>query len=174
MTDTGNTISDSSWVDISRQFAKEQMETDTSITQEASTVSQGTRVDAYSGEFTSQYEAMFQLNRGKLPWGEFFPPKDFVMLRNRLYTHYLIPSIGSQAELEDLHQRVLSSIDAIKTLEPEGAHKGSRFLTEWNSKEFKEKAEDEANKVNNMLTQVKDLNKMIVEINSRRAQYKKS
>lgn len=118
MTDStaiGNT-SDPIWMDASRKWAQDQKNIDKSYVADASTVSQGSKVDVYHAEFKSQYEQLFGLRKGKVHWAEFFPPEAFFNLKNRLFTYTLVPSLGTPETLKKLQNSLDPKMEGSKEI----------------------------------------------------------
>lgn len=155
------------------RFAKDQELIDPSITKEASFVSLQTIVDVASPSFLSEFDRLFQLNQRYTPWAFLIEPKGYNLQKRRLFTHQIIPSLGTEefllSQVQKIRDKVAASKqDRIKQREEEG---GSKYAWEDEREEADEDRESKA--LIALLEYIKVLDTLMVQINARRSQYSK-
>jgi hypothetical protein len=146
------------------RYAEDQKELDVKILKESKIIPQQAEIDVTVPYFPSEFEALLETQKRNAPWALFYAPLRFSEQKRRLFSHSIIPSLGSEDKNELLIQRV-SSRSHVKQQYEESI--------EWQEKREIEDEEREKKILIALLTLVNQLNKVLIDINSRRGQYHK-
>ncbi len=147
------------------RYAHDQTILDPQFLEKPGMVSTHSDIASLSSIYASEFEKLFGLQNKNMPWAEFSPPAKTRIHKNRYFTHRLILGIlGTEYdEQEDLFEEEEETEEMIE--KAEGAKK--KFFQR--TKSF----EKERSAIINVLSSIKELNKMLEECNARRLQYQK-
>ena len=136
-------------VDISTRYAQDREAYDETFIRDARGIPDQTKVSITEPAYSSEFDMLFGLGAGKTSWSSFVPPLKYRASRRRLFAEQLIPALGSPEKQETQIQRLKS------------------FPTETSE------ITAEKEKLLSLLNNVHDMDKWLIDINSRRSQYQK-
>lgn len=151
-------------VDPSKRYARDVEGTDRKFFQDSSKVSQSTSVTVNS-PFFSDLEELFGTLIKTPSWADFAPPPDFSSHVRSLFTHQLIPSLGSPEKLEQDIQ--LIDEKSAKNQEEQQNQSGQ------DSSEQEAHGKSEKEKILAMLQCVQKFDKILTLINARKGEFHK-
>lgn len=162
-------------VDVSTRYAQDQEFLDQKILKEARGIVPQTQIDVTQPAYPSEFDSLFGLSKRNLPWADFVAPVRFNEQKKRLFTHQLIPSLGSFDKKENQSQKILAKAQA--QLNKKVIRKDDERNEDPKKKFNEELLEKEIDKQKKILIKLLDcivyLDKNISFINSRRTQYQK-
>jgi len=162
-------------VDVSSRYAQDQKKYDKKLIKEARGIAPQTTIDVTVPSFSSELDTLLDSEKKNQPWAEFEIPMRYNEQKKRLFTHQIIPSLGTPDKKESQAQKIISKLQAHVT----------RLRAEEDKEETKdpkkkfasEKEEKELEKQKTVLIKLLDcilhLEKNISFINGRRTQYQK-
>jgi hypothetical protein len=145
-------------VDSSTRWAQDQSQLDTSLIKEAPMISTQTEIDVTLPSFASEFDLLFGSIYRTSPWADFFSPPKYHEQKKRLFTFQIAPSLGSEERLDGQMQRIQATSDQEnhnkqdQGEEPEDKEKGSLLK---------------------LLKELHDLDRFLIDINTRRTQYQR-
>ena len=137
-------------VDISSRYAEDQASLDETFLADARIIPQQTKVSVTAPSFASEFAILFELGKRGAQWASFYAPPRYYAYRRRLFAEQLIPDLGSPEMQESQMQRIES------------------YLEEENTEIHTEKG-----KLLKLLKSLHAFDQLLIDINSRRAQYQK-
>lgn len=161
-------------VDPSIRYAEDQEKLGSNYADE-SFIFSNAEVDVSSPSYLDELEALFQTRQKNLSWAAFYFPKLLSKRKRNLFTHVLFPFITQQQSFEAYRDKILKRLrkrsDFFKKRKFERQKKGL-------PQDFDEEIDhDAANKESHSLIELFNLihflDKVLVELVSRRDQYKK-
>ena len=160
-------------VDVSSRYAEDQKLLDEKIIKEARGIAPQTIVDVTQPYYSSEFEALFELGRRNLPWADFQAPAKYNEQKKRLFTHQIIPALGTPDKKDNQTQKIIAKAQnhLAKRQQEKDQQKEPK-------KKFIEEREDlQIDKEKKVLIKLLDcivyLDKNIADVNSRRSQYQK-
>lgn len=159
--------------EASQIYAERKEAYDASHIKEAPTIPDKTRIEVTSPSFTPELDELLKSQPSSITWASIPPPRGYYQQRNRLFTSQLIPSMGSEDKQESQTQKILAKIKSMteqKTLDEKGVQNKRQQYEQERSLEEEEK---EKKVLTALLEKITHLDKLIIEINSRRTQYQK-
>lgn len=162
-------------VDVSTRYAQDVSTLDESILKDARGITLQTQIDVTLPAFASEFEMLFELSKKNLPWAEFNPPLRYNEQKKRVFTHQLIPSLGTQEKRERETQKIIAKADTYVAKREGGKDREGQKNPQ---KKFMELQEEElVKKEKKILIKLLDciiyLDKDVAAINSKRSQYQK-
>lgn len=134
-----------------------------------------TEVDVSIPSYWDQYELLFQTKKRHQSWAEFFIPPFYNEQKKRLFTHLILPFLGSRDNYEILKRKIKERINRDKLRYEE--EKKKRFQQgleyDWEEELNRDAAEKESKTLVSLIELINFLDKILEEINSRRNQYQK-
>jgi len=147
------------------RYAEDQKELEqVKLFKEARVIPRQAEIDVTVPYFPSEIESLLEVQKRNIPWGQFYAPLRYAEQKRRLFSYSIIPSLGSEDKNELLIQRISSRPHVPQRLEE---------VVEWQEKREIEDEEREKKILVALLKQVNQLNKVLIDINSRRGQYHK-
>lgn len=144
------------------RYAKDQKQYDERLIKEAGRIPQQTEVAVTSSYFPSEFDLLFQTGLRNLQWAFFAPPPLFSEQKKRLFTFLAVPSLGSTEKKGAQATKIRSRV-----LEPTGERERPQAQLQ----------EEHDKREQAILTKLFDLlvviDRILIEINSRRGQYHK-
>lgn len=157
-------------MDVSTRYAEDQKILDKTLIKEAQTVTDQTQVDVTAPFFPSEVDALLHANSLQKSWALFFPPNLFFEQKKRLFTFQSVPSLGSEDKQASKVDKILALLENKQFKEK---REDKRKQQEQNSQEVEEEEEKEKKVLTDLLQTIAFLDKLLVDINSRRSQYQK-
>ncbi|MBI3211427.1 MAG: DUF5399 family protein [Simkania negevensis] len=160
-------------VETSIRWAQDQKYLDKSIIEESRFVTKQARIDVSLPFFKSEFDLLFQLKKRYRQWADFLPPKGFYEQRMRIFTFQVAPSLGS----EDLQQVQLGKIkekltdEKKKREEKKAQGEGAEYP--WQEEREDRDEEKEAETLVDLLEYIIKMDKLLMDIQSKRSQYSK-
>lgn len=157
----------------SNRYAEDRKWFDEKIIKEARAIPPQTEIEVSIPSFASELDSLIHLDFTRYVWATFFPPKKYLEQKKRLFTHLVIPSLGSEEKIEAQAQKILAKLRALaeKRQAEQGASKEGRDA-QLEKREIEEE-EKEKKALTLLLETVSSLDKFLIDINSRRSQYQK-
>ena len=147
-------------IDASIRYAKDKELFSPKFIEESSIVSRKSEISVLTPYLPSEFDQMFSSAKTIL-WALFSPPPDSVALTNSLFSHQLVPSLGTYDKQDDLEQVLEDALQRQKD-----SHQGQ-------SDKEKQQEEKEKQLIKNLLVCIGKLDKSLTLINSRRNQYQR-
>ena len=162
-------------LDVSTRYAQDQVFLDDKIIKEASAIAPQTQIDVTQPSYPSEFEALFGLSKKNLAWAEFTPPVRFNEQKKRLFTHQLIPSLGSADKKENQSQKIVAKVQAQlhRRLTPKNQDEDQNRRNQFHNEQEDKELEKEKKILIKLFDCIVYLDKNISFINSRRTQYQK-
>ncbi|MBI2742889.1 MAG: DUF5399 family protein [Chlamydiales bacterium] len=132
--------------------------------------SQAAEVDVTTPSYASEFDALFGISKRNAPWADFSAPPKFHEQKRRLFTHQILPSLGTADKKEVQSQRIIDLVETTKKRKETMASEGKETLQM--NREFEEE-ESEKKVLLNALNRISTLERTLIDINSRRGQYHK-
>lgn len=146
-------------VDISTRYAEDRALFDESFIRDARTVTTQTSVTSTTPAHLPEFDLLFDLTQRKASWATFYAPPQYYATRRRLFAEQMIPEIGTP----DKQEAQLHRIEAVGDEEK----KRHALPTEI------EQVEQEKQILLKLLSNLHTFDQLLIDINSRRAQYQK-
>ena len=147
-------------VDISSRYAADREVYEESLIKEARLIPHQTRITATLPSYTSEFDTLFKLGQKRALWVSFCSPPNYHASRRRLFAEQLIPYLGPS----DLQESRLERIEAVGKEEKKKKHSLPKEERE---------VEKEQQILKNLLQRIHLFDQLLIDINSRRAQYQK-
>lgn len=165
-------------VDVSSRYAEDQKRLDASIMKEARGVGRQAEIDVTIPYNPSEFELLFDTGKRNVPWADFPPPPLYGEQKKRLFTFQVVPSLGSDDKLEAQIERITALIPPETVKAEEAFQAGEREeqrqkRRKWEDERDKEEKEREKKILIILLQNIENLDKNLVDINSRRGQYQR-
>lgn len=155
-------------MDVSTRYAEDQQHLDVGLIKEAHAIPVRTQIEVTTPGTPSEIDALVNAEATHLVWASFYAPSQYFEQRKRLFTHLLIPSMGSEEKQESQAQKVLAMLLARTEAKEELGKK-----EQYEQQLALEEEEKEKNALTTLLKTISIYDKLIIEINSRRGQYQK-
>lgn len=146
-------------VDISTRYATDREGFDETFIKEARTIPAQTRIATTTPSYSSEFELLFDLGKRGSRWALFKAPSQYFSYRRRLFAEQLIPEMGTPELQETQIERIEAVGDEEKKKQP--------------TAEEEEEVEKEKAILLKLLNNIHNFDQILIEINSRRAQYQK-
>jgi hypothetical protein len=160
-------------MDASARYAEDQKIYDQALIKEAKGIPVQTEIEVTIPFFPSEMEALLRLTPLQASWASFIAPILYFEQRKRLFTFQSIPSLGSEDKKESQAQKILSKLQLLE----EKHKKEDREEKDQKKRREQELAFQEEEREKKILTTllqtIVQIDKLIIDINSRRSQYQK-
>ena len=143
--------------DVSERYAKDQ-NIDTSYIKGARTIPSQTEIDVSTPFFPGELDLLLQAQPTHVSWSSLPPPPAYHEQRKRLFSFQITPTIGPEGKWESQAQKALEKLQSI----PDDPTENTKDFTLKPKKVFTA-----------LVHAINDLNKSIIDINSKRSQYQK-
>lgn len=150
-----------------KRYAVDQKNLDTHYITDAATISAHFEIASISTLFPSQFELLFELQQRNRPWAFFLPPLKYHLQSNRFFSYCLLPSIkiNDQEKREKEKEEEEEETDPILLKKIKQAIKGKRqTLADF---------EREKTTLISLVESIQHLDKILVQINTKKQQYQK-
>ncbi|MFI5334641.1 MAG: DUF5399 family protein [Chlamydiales bacterium] len=154
-------------IKIHERYAHDQKVYDRSFVRDASIVTHHADIAATSAIYSSQHEALFELNVKNHAWAHFTPPALYYRARNRFFSYTILPFLSFDEENE-------SNVE-----EQEEEEEKKNPLKKKTLEAVKGKNQDpslferDKSKIIHLLETVDHLNEILGQINAKKLQYQK-
>jgi len=153
------------------RWAKDQLDIDPTFSKESHYIPPHSEIFATSIIFFSQWEMLFEIQRGHTAWANFSPPKGFHIQTKRFFSYRIFP-YWHQDEQKDEDGEQEKEQE-----EPANTYHDDLFERAKNASCSKEGSlfgfEQDRSAVINLLEAIKFLNKLLAQINARKLQYQR-
>lgn len=160
-------------VDVSTRYAEDQKILDQSIIKEARSIPQQTQIDVTTPFFPSELEGLLRMSPLHSSWASFIAPTLYFEQRKKLFTFQSIPSLGSEDKKESQAQKILTKIQLLEKRQTKDASEEKDQKKKRQQELTLEEEEKEKKILIALLHTIASLDKLIIDINSRRSQYQK-
>lgn len=158
----------------SQDYAKAQEAFDPGLISGAVTISHQTQVEVTQPIPSLEKEEIFFPKKEHLPQALFSAPKGYFEQKRRLFTHQLIPSMGSDDKRESQTQKITNKLNSYieehKALRP---HTEIDKKSQYEQTRKLEEKEREKTILISLFTTINDYDKLIDTVNSGRIRYQK-
>lgn len=156
--------------DASSRYAQDRKLYEESIFKEAKAVPifPQAEIDVTQPFFASEYEQLFEMQKRNISWADFYPPPKFNEQKKRLFTHQILPFLGSEDKIEAQSARISATV---RLPAPLAGEEGPRVS--WQQERELHQQENEKKILISLMTSIHTLDKYLIDINSRRSQYQK-
>ncbi len=144
-------------VDTSTRYAEDRANFDESLIKEAVFAPSQAKVASTSPNYSSEFDALFNLEERGISWAAFKAPPNFASIRRKLFAELTIPLLGSTEKRDAQVQR----LEAYSTQEQDGHPTESDEIGK------------EKQTLVSLLNKLGDFDQLLFDINSRRVQYQK-
>jgi hypothetical protein len=164
-------------IDPSVRYAQDQEYLDRRITKDTSYISSQAQIEVSLPCFSSEFDHIFQTSLRNKEWAAFMNPPGFSEQKKRLFTFQVLPSLGTEETIQIHAQRLKDRL--AKEEDKRRKKKKQRDSQEYKQEDaFEEdiqfqEAEQESVKLLRLIEIICNLDKILIEINSRRNQYQK-
>ncbi len=161
-------------VAVSTRYAEDQKRYDSSLIKESHAIPPQTSIEVTLPLSPSELDTLIQTAPLQLAWGSFLAPAFYAEQRKKLFTYQSIPSLGSEDRLESQTQKIQTKLHLIEEKvqkDKEEADKDPQKRRQLQQSLDQEEREKKI--LINLLNTIALLDKLIVDINSRRSQYHK-
>jgi hypothetical protein len=167
---TGPRTIDNLGVEASTRYALDQKEKEyaESIIKESRLPSQA-EIDVTTPSFASAFEDLFEMQKRNIPWGDTPAPPKYNEQKKRLFTHQILPSLGSEDKIEAQSERITATVRTTETK----VSTGDETRMSWENEREVQEQEKEKKTLLGLFSCKKALDKDLIEINSRRGQYQR-
>jgi len=148
-------------LDISNRYAEDRELFDESFIKDARSVTSQTSVTTTTPSHLPEFDLLFDLGKRKASWATFLAPPLYTASRRRLFAEQVIPQLGTPDKQEAQVQRVEAIGDEEKK------KRQHALPTEI------EEVEQEKQILLKLLSNLHIFDQLLIDINSRRAQYQK-
>lgn len=162
-------------IDTSVRYAKDQEYLDKTLSKESNYIPEQIRIDVTIPSYSSEFDLIFETSQRNKGWAEFLNPPGFAEQKKRLFTFQILPSLGPE-EAQQMHlERVKEKLDKDrKKQKRERDQRQDREKREPFEEEILlEEEEKESEKIIRLIEVIFNLDKILIEINSRRNQYQR-
>jgi len=168
MADNPRTI-DNLGIDVSTQYAaaRKELEKTEAILKEGKAVRGKTEIDVTIPYFESEFEKIYQTQKRNIPIAELSPPPRYAEQQRRVFTHQVLPSLGTDEKLDAQVQRIQGTVRI-----PESGPTAEKMSWEA-ERELQEQQKEQKVLVGLFINTIRPLDKDVIDINSRRGQYHK-
>ena len=151
-------------LEASVQYAENQKLYDARLMEESRLVPQRSQTPSVKPYVPIEVDQYFTIGRGS-SWALFTPPPDFFIYGDTLFSHQIIPSLGPQEKQEADAEKLEHLEDYLSKEQKRGKKR--------ESKDQQEQDQRERETILAMFKVLKDLDKVLALINSRRNQYQR-
>jgi hypothetical protein len=153
-------------VDIYTRYAEDQKAFDKSLIEENKQVYPQAAIDVTKPAYSSQFSLVFGLSLLHPSWASFQAPKGFGEQKNILFTNQLLPFLGNEDKQQAQIQRVKQRPKQHKEQEEHGKHS-------WQDEKEEHEEEKEKETLLTLFSCIGNIDKDIIEVNTRRKQFQK-
>lgn len=154
------------------QYARHQEQLDLELLRDSSYVSKQSQVDVTSPFYSSEYELLFEVDRRNKNWADFFSPPYYNDQKKRIFTFQIAPSLGSDEALQVYVEKIHEKVERDKK-DQDQKKKRQRPENEWEEDISIHEEEKESKILLKLLENIGILDKILIEINSKRNQYQR-
>ncbi|NDD58759.1 MAG: hypothetical protein EBZ47_05860 [Chlamydiae bacterium] len=161
--------------EVSLIYAEGQKNLDPKITKEAKGIVSQAQIDVTQPCYPSEFEMLFELGKRNLPWAEFEAPSKFNEQKKRVFTHQLIPSLGSEDKKENLTQKIVARLQSYESKRQQDYAKNEPIDPKkiFQQQQLSKELEKQKNSLIKLLDCILNLDKDINIVNGKRSQYQK-
>jgi hypothetical protein len=148
-------------IKVHERYAYDQEYLDPIFLNESSSIPQHSEINGTSSIYASKWEELFEIQLKNVPWACFLPPPKYTAQARRFFRYRIVPSLSftdteDEEDDENKEHPLLEQILNFKS--PKTAYHS---------------VENEKTVLLDLLTSIKDLNRWLIHVNSRKIQYQK-
>lgn len=157
-------------VEVSTRYAEDQKILDQSLIKEARIIPAQMEIEVTIPFFPSELEALLHFSSLKSSWAAFSPPPLYFEQKKKLFTFQSIPSLGSENKKESQTHKILAKLHSLEKTQD----KEEKDQKRKREQEMEIEEQEKGKKILVTLLQtIAFIDKLIIDINSRRSQYQK-
>lgn len=119
---------------------------------------------------SSKFEDLLGIENRCRPWADFFPPEGYNSQKKLLFTHQVIPSLGTEEFQQTQIQKIKDFLSVKREEEGDAPHKTEYA---WEDEQREQKNRKESKILIDLIEYIQGLDALLGMINSRRIQYSK-
>ncbi len=131
--------------EVSSRYAADRKYYDEKQAKEAPAIPSQATIDVTTPGFSSEFDALFETSKRNPSWADFLRPPKYAEQKKRVFTHQILPSLGSDDKRQQQIQRVKSA----------------------------ETDEEQKKVMLTLFEKIEKLDRTLIDINTRRSQYHK-
>ena len=137
---------------------------------EARPVSDQVKIEVCLPSQSSKFNDLFEIQNRHRSWADFTPPEGYNSQKKLLFTHQVIPSLGT----EEFQQTQIQKIkDSLSTNRKKGGNTRHKTEYAWEDEQKEETKQKESKTLIDLMEYIQGLDTLLGMINSRRNQYSK-
>lgn len=164
-------------MDVSTRYAEDQKILDKTLIKEGQVVTGQTQIDVTIPFFPSEIDTLLHGTLLQKSWAFFFPPALYFEQRKRLFTFQSVPSLGSEDKQASQVDKILAQLEMLELKKVkerrEGKGQGQHHQEQEEEAAVLQEEEKEKKILTTLLQTIAFIDKLCVDINSRRSQYQK-
>jgi hypothetical protein len=153
-------------IETSVRYASDLETLDTNLLKESQGIPLYVKVDVTSPDFMSNIETMLGARQRNLPFPDFYPPKAYNVQSRYIFTHQILPNLGSD-------EKLLNHIDRIGMVVEREKEKRKGKGKGWEEEQEQDQREKESEKLIAFLQLLQKLDKILVDVATGRNLYQK-
>ena len=157
-------------IDTYIRYAQDQQYLEKDLIKESKFIPSQATIEVSTPSFSSEYEILFQTYLKNKGWALFLPPKGYKDQKNLLFSYQLIPSLGGEENYSILRERIGEKLKKDKEKKDKKKEGKKSDVDEEISLLDEEK---EGKKLTAFLDLMSQLDKILIDLNAKRSQYKK-
>ena len=157
------------------RYALDQEYLDKELIHDSRFVPKQTQVDVSSPFYSSEFESMFQTTRRNRGWAEFQMPKGFQNTARSIFTFHVLPNLGSEDSFQMIAGKIRDKVerDREKNKKDQENRRNRGEPEDFEEDMIFDQEEKEAKTLLMLMDYILALDKILIEINSRRNQFQK-
>jgi hypothetical protein len=160
------------------RYAQDQVHLDSKYITESISMGSYSEILGTSSIYTSNWETLFDLQIRNIPWANFSPPLKYNLQSNRFFSYQILPTIYVDADEEKDQEKEILDDKEEEEKEKKRESKRQEFIKKITnamkgSKQTLTDFENDKSAIINLLESIKELDRILGQINSRKRQYQK-
>ncbi|MCH9630238.1 MAG: hypothetical protein S4CHLAM37_02320 [Chlamydiia bacterium] len=157
------------------RYALDQEFLDKELVKDSRYVPSQTEVDVSSPFYSSEFEHMFETTRRNRGWAEFYNPPGYGTTKRAIFTFQILPELGSEEmfQLQSTKIREKVERDRKKNKDKQDQRKKNGQPVDFEDDLELQQEEKESQTLISLMENICVLDKILLEINSRRNQFQK-
>jgi len=153
------------------RYAQDEQEREEYLIKEAHIIPNQTGIDVSLPSFPSESDLLLNSEPTRTPWASFVPPDHFFEQKGQVFSHQLMPRLGTEEKQESLIQKIAAKSQALADKATPSKEFEDSHPEPWMREKERAEQEQEKNKLTSLFTTVGSLDKIVIAVNSGRGQY---
>lgn len=162
-------------IDSYVRYAQDQEYLDKELLKDSRLVPSQTEVDVVKPFYSSEYEHMFETTRRNRGWAEFYKPLGYGDKKRSIFTFQILPQLGTEEMFLMQSTKIREKIerDRKKNKEKQEDRRRKGLPNDFEDDLELQEEEKESQALLSLIENICILDKILIEINSRRNQFQK-